>query len=90
MQTIQALPARTLSATSCPNALLPGVCRALNLRRHQQTRIACTEGVVWITQEGCIDDVFLRRGQYLDLEGPGRVVLSAVEPSVVEFGFPQV
>jgi len=89
MQTIQTLSQRQASASSsCPNALLPGVCRALGLRRNQSVRVICTAGVVWITQEGCLEDVFLNAGQFLDLTGPGRVVLSSLEPAIVEFGFP--
>ena len=90
MQTIQTLAhVAGTNSSACPNALLPGVCRALNLRRHQHLRVLCTEGVVWITQEGCQEDVFLAADQFLDLDGPGRVVLSALAPAVVEFSFPQ-
>ncbi|MDB6118102.1 MAG: hypothetical protein JWO08_1883 [Verrucomicrobiaceae bacterium] len=91
MQTIQTLPRTATSPqnSTCPNALLPGVCRALNLLRNQKLRILCSAGVVWITQEGCIEDVFLADGQFIDLEGPGRVVLSALtEPAIFEFAFP--
>ncbi len=91
MQTIQQLPRNTSPQqnSTCPNALLPGLCRALNLLRHQKLRILCSAGVVWITQEGCIEDVFLANGQFVDLEGPGRVVLSAMgEPAIFEFAFP--
>ena len=89
MQTIQTLAGNASTRSSvCPNVLLPGVCRALNLRRNQSLRVTCTAGVIWITQEGCIEDVFVASGQYLDLDGPGRVVLSALNPAIFEFGFP--
>ena len=90
MQTIQTLSHLPgTRSSSCPNVLFPGVCRALNLRRNQHLQVLCAEGLVWITQEGCQDDVVLAAGQFLDLDGPGRVVLSALAPAVVEFGFPQ-
>jgi Protein of unknown function (DUF2917) len=57
---------------------------AMILLRHSQGRcIAVFDGMVWITQEGDPDDVFLRAGESFALAQPGLSIVQALEDSHV-------
>lgn len=51
--------------------------------------LACTRGEVWITFDGSREDVVLRAGERLDLDGRHGVVLSAVRPARLVLETPQ-
>jgi hypothetical protein len=59
--------------------------RETSLRVEPGTRveIACLSGVVWITQQGDLRDLFLAPGESLELLPRGRTLLTALEPSLV-------
>jgi len=56
--------------------------RSLPLRPRQTRRLACHAGVVWLTREGDIRDVFLSAGDQAEI-GPGLTVVTALEPSML-------
>jgi len=45
--------------------------------------IACVSGVLWVTQEGDLHDMFLAPGESLRLVGRGLTIVTALEPSLV-------
>lgn len=45
--------------------------------------ISCASGVVWITQEGDIRDLFLANGEELFLSARGVALLTALEPALL-------
>jgi len=45
--------------------------------------IACVSGVLWVTQEGDVRDMFLAPGESLRLAGRGLTIVTALEPSLV-------
>jgi len=45
--------------------------------------IACVSGVLWVTQEGDLRDMFLAPGESLRLVGRGLTIVTALEPSLV-------
>jgi len=45
--------------------------------------IACVSGVLWVTQEGDVRDMFLAPGESLRLVGRGLTIVTALEPSLV-------
>ena len=45
--------------------------------------IACVAGVLWVTQEGDLRDLFLAPGESLRLGGRGLTIVTALEPSLV-------
>ena len=49
-------------------------------------RIEARQGRLWLTEEGCLDDVFLRPGQCYRVRSGGRVVIEAEGDSVVALG----
>jgi hypothetical protein len=59
------------------------------LEREQSLRIApgvrveidCAAGVLWITQEGDVRDLFLARGESLTLTPRGAAIVTALEPA---------
>lgn len=59
--------------------------RETSLRVEPGTRveIACLSGVVWITQQGDLRDLFLAPGESLELLPRGRTLVTALEPSMV-------
>jgi Protein of unknown function (DUF2917) len=55
----------------------------LRLRDAQGKAIAVFDGMVWITQEGDPDDVFVRAGQTFTFARRGLVIVEAIEDSRV-------
>lgn len=49
-------------------------------------RIEAREGRLWLTEEGCLDDVFLTPGQWYRVRSGGRVVIEAEGDSVLALG----
>ena len=56
----------------------------LSIEDGQTTQVSVLEGLVWITEEGSIDDHFVRAGETLELKQPGKAVLLADHPARVE------
>jgi hypothetical protein len=56
--------------------------RSLRIRAKARTRIACESGVVWVTRAGDPRDLFLTRGECIEL-GPGLIIATALEAAVV-------
>jgi hypothetical protein len=50
---------------------------ALNIDDASGVTLRVVRGRVWVTQEGCVDDVFLDAGAGHTFRRPGRVVVSA-------------
>ena len=59
--------------------------REASLRVEPGTRveIVCLSGVVWITQQGDLRDLFLAPGESLELLPRGRTLVTALEPALV-------
>jgi hypothetical protein len=59
--------------------------REASLRVEPGTRVevACLSGVVWITQQGDLRDLFLAAGESLALLPRGRTLVTALEASMV-------
>lgn len=59
--------------------------REASLRVEPGTRveITCVSGVVWVTQRGDLRDLFLARGESLELLPRGATLVTALEPSMV-------
>jgi hypothetical protein len=59
--------------------------REASLRVEPGTRVelVCLSGVVWITQQGDLRDLFLAPGESLRLLSRGRTLVTALEPSLV-------
>jgi hypothetical protein len=59
--------------------------RETSLRVEPGTRveIACLSGVLWVTQQGDLRDLFLGPGDSLELLPRGRTLVTALEPSLV-------
>jgi len=53
----------------------------LNLRAPKGSTIECDGGLVWVTQEGELDDHWLPAGESLVLKRSGRVVIEAAQAS---------
>ncbi len=49
-------------------------------------RIEARQGRLWLTEEGCLDDVFLAPGQWYRVRSGGRVVIEAEGDSVLALG----
>lgn len=49
----------------------------LALRDARGARVRCASGVIWLTEEGVEDDVFLRAGEEYVLSGKGLALLRA-------------
>lgn len=49
-------------------------------------RVEAREGRLWLTEEGCPDDVFLTPGQWYRVRSGGRVVIEAEGDSVLALG----
>ena len=49
-------------------------------------RVEAREGRLWLTEEGCLDDVFLTPGQWYRVRSGGRVVIEADGDSVLALG----
>ncbi len=56
---------------------------ALRLREARGLRIEGRCGRLWLTEEGSLDDVFLRDGDAYVVRGNGRVVVGADEDATV-------
>lgn len=57
--------------------------RSLRVERGACVRITCAAGVVWITQEGDIRDLFLGSGDVLFLSPRGVALVTALEPALL-------
>jgi hypothetical protein len=53
----------------------------LKIRRGQGQSLLVVEGLVWVTQTGDPRDVFLAPNEFFVLNGPGRTIVQALEPS---------
>jgi hypothetical protein len=56
--------------------------RSLRIRAKGGSRIACVSGLVWVTQAGDLRDLFIARGECVEL-GRGLIIATAVEPAVI-------
>ena len=54
------------------------------------TRIDCVRGRLWITEQGCADDVVLEAGESYVIARAGVVVLQALRAALVGVGAPAV
>jgi hypothetical protein len=59
--------------------------RAFSLRLSSGSVVRASSGVVWLTQEGLIEDVVLKTGDRFTTTGSGLVVMNAVEGSASVF-----
>jgi hypothetical protein len=57
--------------------------RSLRIERGSHVCITCLSGLLWVTQEGDLRDLFPVAGDSLELSGDGVVLITALEPSVV-------
>jgi hypothetical protein len=56
---------------------------SLRVEPGARVELACLYGVVWITQQGDLRDLFLAPGESLRLLPRGRTLVTALEPSLV-------
>ncbi len=61
----------------------------LRLRRCAGVEVACTDGQLWITQEGSPDDVLLHAGQRWRVPRGGPVLVGAFGPAVAQLMVPE-
>jgi hypothetical protein len=58
--------------------------RSLRIRAKRRTCIGCQSGLVWLTRAGDPRDLFLARGEFIELApGPGVIIATALEPAVI-------
>jgi hypothetical protein len=50
---------------------------SLRLTTGQGTRVSVSTGIVWLTEEGVLEDQFICAGQNYTIQGAGMVILSA-------------
>lgn len=62
--------------TSTPRRLNPG--QFLNFRRPRRLCLRATQGTVWITVDGRLEDIVLERGECRVFDGPDRVIATAI------------
>ena len=55
----------------------------LRIERGPAVEIGCLQGVVWITQEGELQDMFLGPGEWRTLTPRGAMLIMALEPAVL-------
>lgn len=53
----------------------------LRLRAARGVRVACRAGMLWVTQEGRLEDQFIAPGSSSVIESDGLVLIEALEPS---------
>jgi hypothetical protein len=51
--------------------------------RGSGVRIACESGEIWVTRAGDLRDLFLRRGDFVELDA-GSIIATALEPAVID------
>lgn len=56
---------------------------SLDLIANDRLRITTRNGVAWATMEGSADDFVLTSASPLEFAGPGRLVIEALEDSVI-------
>lgn len=61
--------------------------RILRLHGGQGVRVACVSGLLWVTQEGKLDDWFIAAGWAMTVSAPGLTLIEALEPSIVALSF---
>lgn len=57
--------------------------RPMGLRGGVGARIVCTHGTLWITAEGCTDDIFLAPGEAYVITSAGLVLIEGLVESGV-------
>jgi hypothetical protein len=70
---------------------IDGGVAVMTLERQQSLRIEpgvrveidCAAGVLWITQEGDVRDLFLARGESMTLTSRGVAIVTALEPALI-------
>jgi Protein of unknown function (DUF2917) len=55
----------------------------LHLRHAQRQRISVVKGLVWVTQEGDLRDVFLKEGESFTFDRPGLALTQALEEDAI-------
>lgn len=60
----------------------------LRIQDAQGTRLVCTRGELWVTQDNDLDDHFIEPGDSLLLDRPGLVIVSAFHDSGIEIEVP--
>jgi len=55
----------------------------LRIERGPAVEIVCLQGVVWITQEGELQDMFLGPGEWRTLTPRGTMLIMALEPALL-------
>ncbi len=68
-----------------PNAALQlKVTQTLSVRGGQGARVFCSQGVVWLTQEGDSRDIFLSPSEEWVIEKNGLVLIQALEEAAIQ------
>ena len=66
---------------------------SLRVEQAAELEIVCVAGVVWITQEGDLRDLFVAAGYSLTLSPRGLILVTALEPAavrVIDHGIPSI
>ena len=56
---------------------------SLRVEQAAQLEVVCVAGVVWVTQEGDLRDLFVAAGESLTLSPRGLTLVTALEPALV-------
>jgi hypothetical protein len=67
----------------CDAMLILPAEKSLRIERNSQVRITCLSGLLWVTQEGDLRDLFALPEESLEFKRGGVVLITALEPSVV-------
>jgi hypothetical protein len=60
----------------------------LRLTAKQAAALVCHAGVLWLTREGDVRDLFLTPGERVEI-GPGLTLVTALEPAIVSLQPPR-
>lgn len=60
----------------------------LKLKGATGTTISCVSGCLWITRDGCIEDILLTAGKSYRVENSTRVIVTAFGASLVQVSRP--
>ena len=52
------------------------------------TTVTCLEGSLWVTRDGCFEDIVLEPGQSYRVEGATRVIVTGFGPSLARVSRP--
>lgn len=58
--------------------------RALTISLSASTVLRCVRGRLWITRDGSREDIILTAGEFHEIHGENRVVVEALEASLLE------